>query len=120
MRLRDGRYECARCGAVLDVTVDEEPNVTIHATGGGPNVRVLTLDGREIHRCVIGSDERSTRSAIPTGVQLAAIMHDIGMPRERIVRVLQDERFVSLFAGTRALTEIEAVAICDAVELVGS
>jgi hypothetical protein len=54
MRRLDGRYECANCGARLEVTPDGEPNVTFHAAGGKPNVRVLRLEGREIHRCEIG------------------------------------------------------------------
>ena len=31
MRLRDGKYVCAHCGAVLDILADEPPRVTIHA-----------------------------------------------------------------------------------------
>jgi hypothetical protein len=77
MRHRDGRYECGRCGAVLEVPLDNEPNVTIHAAGGEPNVRVLAVNGEEIHRCVIGADDgRSSRPALPPAVELAAIMHD--------------------------------------------
>jgi hypothetical protein len=53
MRRHDGRYECANCGAQLDIPANGEPNVTFHAAGGKPNVRVLKLNGREIHRCVI-------------------------------------------------------------------
>jgi hypothetical protein len=54
MRLHDGRYECANCGERLEIDERGEPNVTFHATGGKPNVRVLKLDGREIHRCEVG------------------------------------------------------------------
>jgi hypothetical protein len=53
MRRHDGRYECANCGAQLDIPEHGEPNVTFHAAGGKPNVRVLKLGGREIHRCEI-------------------------------------------------------------------
>jgi hypothetical protein len=53
MRLHDGRYECANCGAQLDIPTRGEPKVTFHATGGKPNVRVLKLEGREIHRCEV-------------------------------------------------------------------
>jgi hypothetical protein len=31
-----------------------------HAAGGKPNVRVLKLDGREIHRCVVGQQSESS------------------------------------------------------------
>jgi hypothetical protein len=53
MRLHDGRYECAHCGAVLDIPLVEDPTVVIHASSGEPNMRVLSYDGREIHRCEI-------------------------------------------------------------------
>ena len=56
MRLHDGRYECANCGAHLEVATRGEPKVTFHATGGKPNVRVLKLEGREIHRCEVRID----------------------------------------------------------------
>jgi hypothetical protein len=54
MRLHDGRYECAHCGAVLDIPLMNDPRVMIRAASGQPNVRVLFLDEREIHRCEIG------------------------------------------------------------------
>ena len=55
MRLHDGRYECAHCGAVLDIPLlDRAPQVTIYASSGQPNRRVLKLDNREIHSCEIG------------------------------------------------------------------
>jgi hypothetical protein len=65
MRLRDGRYECANCGVQLDVTPHGEPNATIHAAGGKPNVRVLKVDGREIHRCEV-EVQRQRRRNKPT------------------------------------------------------
>lgn len=51
MRLFDGRWMCAACGAVIDVPHGDEPKATLHAASGQPNVRVLTVDNREIHRC---------------------------------------------------------------------
>ena len=53
MRLFDGRYECFLCGAFLDLPFMENPKVTIHAASGKPNIRVLTHNGNEIHRCEI-------------------------------------------------------------------
>ena len=53
MRLHGGRYTCAHCGAVLDIPVVDVPTVTIHAASGKPNIRVLTYDGAEIHRCEV-------------------------------------------------------------------
>jgi hypothetical protein len=53
MRLRDGRYECAQCGAVLDVPLDDTPNVMIHAASGQPTMRVISVGYTELHRCEI-------------------------------------------------------------------
>ena len=53
MRLVDGRYECAQCGAKLDVPGGAEPRVMIKAEGGARTVRVLIVDGVEIHSCVV-------------------------------------------------------------------
>jgi hypothetical protein len=51
MRRRGDRYECALCGAELDVPFDATPKVTIKAASGQPNVRVLSIGRKEIHRC---------------------------------------------------------------------
>ncbi len=53
MRKRRGKWTCKQCGAVLDIPADRRPDVTIAAASGRPNVRILTIDGAEIHRCVI-------------------------------------------------------------------
>ena len=62
MRLHNGRYECAYCGAVLDIPLLDDPHVTIKAASGVPNVRTLSLDGKEIHACQVGevSDNRQS------------------------------------------------------------
>src|SRR4051812_23300403 len=44
MRRVDGRYECAHCGAALDLGPGEDPSVVIHAAIGKPNMRVISLD----------------------------------------------------------------------------
>jgi hypothetical protein len=59
MRLRDGRYECTLCGAVLDVPTDQEPQVVIKAKSGSPNFRVIIYKGVEIHACPIGGTRQS-------------------------------------------------------------
>jgi len=69
MRIRDGKYECALCAAPLDVAPGERVIVAVHAASGHPNVRVLTVGEREIHRSEIkpaGSDVRTLdlRSAV--------------------------------------------------------
>ena len=54
MLLLDGSDVCARCGAALDMGAGEEPRVVIFAASGKPNVRVLSIDGREVHSCEFG------------------------------------------------------------------
>jgi hypothetical protein len=54
MRLRDGRYECTLCRAVLDIPTDHEPQVVIKTKSGSPRMRVVIYDGKEIHACPIG------------------------------------------------------------------
>jgi hypothetical protein len=52
MRELDGQWACRECGAVVDgVPPGRTPKVTINAASGRPNVRVLTIDGEEVHRC---------------------------------------------------------------------
>ena len=63
MRLHDGRYECAYCGAVLNIPLLDDPQVTINAASGEPNIRTLRFDGRVIHACEIGEPADSRRSS---------------------------------------------------------
>jgi hypothetical protein len=53
MRVRNGRYECDQCGSELEMPLMKRPEIKLHGAGGQPNVRVLYLEGREIHRCQI-------------------------------------------------------------------
>jgi hypothetical protein len=53
MREREGRYECAHCGASVDVPPQAQPRVIIQMSSEEPLVRVLTLNGKEVHRCEI-------------------------------------------------------------------
>jgi hypothetical protein len=46
-------YRCAFCGAVLDLAHRIEPRIHIEGTSGRPNVRVLTIEGEEVHRCTV-------------------------------------------------------------------
>jgi len=55
VRLVDGRYECALCGVRLDIPGDDEPRVMIKAGGGERPMRVLIMDGVEIHACVVST-----------------------------------------------------------------
>jgi hypothetical protein len=56
VRLRDGRTECALCGAALDIPEGVTPTITIHAASGRPNIRVISIGREEIHRCQITPD----------------------------------------------------------------
>jgi len=58
LRLRDGRFECTLCGAVLDVPEDKVPLVLITAASGEPNMRTIMVEGEEIHRCPIHPDAK--------------------------------------------------------------
>jgi hypothetical protein len=53
MRKRRGKWTCKQCGVVLDVPDGRRPDVMIAGESGRPNVRILSVDGREIHRCEI-------------------------------------------------------------------
>lgn len=50
MKLVDGKFVCTLCGADLDVGEDETVT-TIAGASGKPNVRILSANGTEIHRC---------------------------------------------------------------------
>ena len=54
MRVRDGRYECSDCGAALELSsLDEALRVVVYETTAEPKVRILTLNGHELHRCTV-------------------------------------------------------------------
>jgi hypothetical protein len=57
MRKVADHYECAQRGARLDLGPDEVPLVVFHAASGRPNVRVVKVNGREIHRCEVRQHE---------------------------------------------------------------
>jgi hypothetical protein len=52
-QVREGKYACSFCGAILEISTEMSPHVTIEGKGGRPNVRILTLAGDEIHRCEV-------------------------------------------------------------------
>lgn len=64
MRKSRGPYECALCGALLDLPLDDGPRVEIHSASGERTMRVLTYRGKEIHRCAI---EQPRSAAAPPG-----------------------------------------------------
>ena len=52
VRLEDGRWYSALCGiAVPGVPETVQPQAEIRSASGKPTVRVLLVDGEEVHRC---------------------------------------------------------------------
>lgn len=54
MRRRGGRYVCELCEAVLDIPPDAKPKLMFVQEADGPRIRLLVIDGQEIHRCEVG------------------------------------------------------------------
>jgi hypothetical protein len=50
----NGTYTCALCGVRVEMAEDQLLTVIVGASGK-PNVRVLLVDGREVHRCNVPS-----------------------------------------------------------------
>ena len=50
MRFADGRHECARCGAILDVPAEMTEAVEAAEMANRPGDAIV-LEGAEIHRC---------------------------------------------------------------------
>jgi hypothetical protein len=57
MKLIDGMYSCTLCGAPLDIS-EAATITTIAGSSGKPNMRILSADGREIHRCAMRAAPR--------------------------------------------------------------
>lgn len=56
-KIEPGRYQCTVCGEVITTEVeDEAPFDFTVARPDRPNERVVTLHGKEIHRCVVGHE----------------------------------------------------------------
>ena len=63
LQLLDGKIVCKRCGAHLDVPDGHRADMTFHAESGEPVMRVVKVDGDEIHRCLVVM--RRTRRSEP-------------------------------------------------------
>jgi hypothetical protein len=55
VRERGSTWTCRECGTVIDIEGGRVPDVRIHGASGQPNMRVLVLDGEELHRCEIAA-----------------------------------------------------------------
>jgi hypothetical protein len=52
--LKDGAtVRCAQCGVRLDIPDGVSPRISIEGASGRSNMRVLSIDGQEIHRCTV-------------------------------------------------------------------
>jgi len=51
MLIQNGRHVCVLCGTEVDVPLDQRPLVLIKAASGKPNMRVISLNGKELHAC---------------------------------------------------------------------
>ena len=73
MRVRHGTTECAQCGASLDVEEPRRVRAGLVSTSGEPTIRVLMLDGVEIHRCTLTALPRLEERRV--GELLRALSH---------------------------------------------
>jgi hypothetical protein len=53
----DGNSACDNCGARVPILAERAPSVRVDKILGEPHVRVLSIDGIMVHRCI----ERSRR-----------------------------------------------------------
>ena len=60
-RIGDKTYLCTVCHATVKVDSEERPVAAIIGQSGEPNVRVVTVEGVEVHRCVLADSPRSVR-----------------------------------------------------------
>jgi len=52
VRVQDGRFICVLCGAELGVS-ERETVTTIAGASGKPNERILSVNGKVVHRCAL-------------------------------------------------------------------
>jgi hypothetical protein len=57
----DRVYDCAICGAVIDVPEEKIPSVTLIRSSDERTVRIVRVDGEEIHRCGVGLNDPTPR-----------------------------------------------------------
>ena len=53
MKQGERSYVCPSCSVALTVSNEREPVVMIEGLRGGPTVRVVSVMGVEVHRCVV-------------------------------------------------------------------
>jgi hypothetical protein len=58
-RIGENTYVCTVCQATVTVESDEPAVVVIVGQSGQPNIRVASVEGVEIHRCVLPDAPRT-------------------------------------------------------------
>jgi hypothetical protein len=48
---RNGDYKCSSCGIVVDIPAGAKVRTMIVGASGKPNMHVLVVDGKQVHRC---------------------------------------------------------------------
>jgi hypothetical protein len=49
---------CVLCGKVVEIPEGKRTLVFIATASGQPNMRTITLDGRELHRCPLQPEKQ--------------------------------------------------------------
>jgi len=56
-------YICPMCHVSITVSNEREPAVMIEASNDGPTVRIVSVVGSEVHRCIVPDAPRTVRWA---------------------------------------------------------
>jgi hypothetical protein len=82
VRQTNSGYECAQCGAPIAIPKDALPRTSFSHGSGKPRVRILSVDGNEVHRCVV-----------PGGRAIeAAVQPVLALPKTDVYAEIQRER----------------------------
>jgi hypothetical protein len=54
-------YVCPMCNRAITVSNEREPAVMIKAPSGGRTIRIVTVAGVEVHRCIVPDAPRTAR-----------------------------------------------------------
>jgi hypothetical protein len=60
-RIGPDTYVCTLCNTTVEVSGEERPVVVIRADSGQPNIRVVTVQDVEVHRCIVADAPQSVR-----------------------------------------------------------
>jgi hypothetical protein len=52
VKRKHGVDRCMLCGAIVNIPPGKTPVRVLQGASGKPNVRIIKIDGIEIHRCV--------------------------------------------------------------------